>query len=70
MGKSNRTITITILQEDEQSKATSSLSLCPVKMIAKLERTQSNTQQNIEQTQNPTMGVTINNESTTTEQSP
>ena len=32
------------------------------KMIAKLERTQSYTQQNIEQLQNPTMGVTINNE--------
>ena len=28
---------------------------------------QSNAQQNIEQLQNPTMGVTINNESTTTE---
>ena len=36
-------------------------------MIAKLEWTQSNAQQNIEQLQNPTMGVTINNESTTTE---
>ena len=29
--------------------------------------TQRNAQQNIEQSQNPTMGVTINNESTTTE---
>ena len=36
-------------------------------MIAKLERTQSNAQQNIEQLQNPTMGVTINNGPTTTE---
>ena len=36
-------------------------------MFAKLEWTQSNPQQNIEQLQNPTMGVTINNESTTTE---
>ena len=36
-------------------------------MIAKLEWTQSNAQQNIEQLQNHTMGVTINNESTTTE---
>ena len=36
-------------------------SLFPIKMIAKLEWTQS-----IEQLQNPTMGVTINNESTTT----
>ena len=36
-------------------------------MIEKLERTQSNAQQNVEQTQNPTMGATMNNESTTTE---
>ena len=35
-------------------------------MIAKLEWTQSNAQQNIEQFQNPTMGVTINNNRTTT----
>ena len=34
-------------------------------MTAKLERTQRNAQQKIEQ--NPTIGVTINNESTTTE---
>ena len=34
-------------------------------MIAKLEWTQSNAQQNVEQLQNPTMGVTINNSSTT-----
>ena len=39
-------------------------------MIAKLEWTQSNAQQNIEQLQNPTMGVTINNVSTTTEPPP
>ena len=39
-------------------------------MIAKLELTQSNAQQNIEQLQNHTIGVTINNESTTTEPSP
>ena len=39
-------------------------------MIAKLEWTQSKTQQNIEQLQNPTMGVTINNKSTTTEAPP
>ena len=32
-------------------------------MIAKLEWTQSNAQQNIEQLQNPTMGVTNNNKS-------
>ena len=42
-----------------QSKATSSL--FPIDMIAKLEWTQSIAQQNIEQLQNPTMGVTINN---------
>ena len=36
-------------------------------MIAKLERMHSNVQQNMEQTQNPTMGATINNKSTTTE---
>ena len=35
-------------------------------MIAKLEWTQSNAQQNIEQLQNPTMGVTIKNKRTTT----
>ena len=34
-------------------------------MIAKLEWTQSNAQQNIEQLLNPTMGVTINNNRTT-----
>ena len=39
----------------------------PLKMIAKLKWTQSNAQQNIEQLQNPIMGVTVNNESTTTE---
>ena len=37
-------------------------------MIAKLEWTQSNAQQNIEQLQTPTMGVTINNKSTTNQQ--
>ena len=44
--------------------------LFPIEMIAKLEWTQSNVQQNVEQLQNPTVGVTINNESTTTEPSP
>ena len=38
----------------------------PRKMITKLEWTQSNVQQNIEQFQTPTMGVPINNKSTTT----
>ena len=55
-------------QEDKSSKATSSL--FPIKMIAILERTQSNVQQNIEQLQTPTMGVTINKKSTTTEPPP
>ena len=41
--------------------------LSPIEIIAKLEWTQSNAQQNIEKLQNPTMGVTINNEWTTTE---
>ena len=36
-------------------------------MIEKLETTQIAAQQNIEQTQNPTIGATINNKSTTTE---
>ena len=39
-------------------------------MIAKLEWTQSSTQQNIEQLQDPKLGVAINNESTTTEPPP
>ena len=60
--------TIRRQQEDKQSKATSSL--LPTEMIAKLEWTQSNAQQNVEQLQNPTMAVTINNESTTTEPLP
>ena len=59
--------TITRHQEDNLSKATSSL--LPIKTIAKLEWTESITQ-NIEQLQNPTMGETINNESTTTEPPP
>ena len=42
----------------------------PIKMIAKLEWTQSNAQQGIEQLHSPTMGVIINNESTTTEPPP
>ena len=49
---------ITRHQEDNLSKATRSL--FPIKMIAKLEWTLSNVQQNIEQFQTPTMGVTIN----------
>ena len=53
-------IHVTRYQEDKQSKATSSL--FPIKMIAKLERTQSTAQQNMDQTQNPTIGATANNE--------
>ena len=60
--------TITRHQEDKLSKATSSL--FPIKMIAILEWTQSNVQQNIEQLQTPTMRVTINKRSTTTEPPP
>ena len=39
-------------------------------MIAILEGTQSNVQQNIERLQTPSMGVTINKKSTTTEPPP
>ena len=39
-------------------------------MIAKLEWTQSNAQQIMEQTQKPIVGATINNESTPTEAPP
>ena len=42
-------------RQTKQSKASSSL--FPIEMIANLEWTQSNAQQNIEQLQNPTMGV-------------
>ena len=55
-------------QEDKSSKATSPL--FPIKMIAILERPQSNVQQNIEQLQTPTMGETINKKSTTTTEPP
>ena len=58
MRKSHRTITITRHQDDKQSKATSSP--FPIKMIAKLEQTQSNAQQHMEQTQNPTNGSSNN----------
>ena len=52
---------ITRHQEDKLSKAISSL--FPIKMIAILEWKQSNVQQNIEQLQTSTMGVTINKKS-------
>ena len=60
--------TITRHQEDKQGKATSSL--FPIETIAKLEWTQRNAQQYIEQLQTPTMGVRINNETTTTKPLP
>ena len=60
--------TITKHQEDKPSKATNSL--FPIKMTATLEWTQSNVQQNIEQLQTPTMGVTINEKPTKTEPLP
>ena len=47
-----------------------SLSLFPIKMIAILEWTSNNVQQNIEQLQTHTMGLTINDKSTTTESPP
>ena len=47
--------------EDKLSK------LFPIKMIAKLEWTSSNVQQNIKQLQNPTLGETINKKSATTD---
>ena len=53
--------TITRHQEDKLSKTTSTL--FPIKIIAKL--TLSNAQQNKEQLQNPTIGVTLNSKSTT-----
>ena len=55
-------------QEDKISKVISSL--FPIKMIAKLEWTYINVQENIEQLQTPTKGVTINNMSITTEPPP
>ena len=45
-------------QEDKLNKATSSL--LPIMLMAKLQWAQSNVQQNIEQLQTLTMGVTIN----------
>ena len=64
----HRTTIATRHQEDKQSNATSYL--FPIKMIAKLERTQINAQQSLEQTQSPTMRATINNESATTTEPP
>ena len=64
--KSHRTISVTRHQENKQSKATSSL--FSMKTIAKLERTLSNAQQNREQTQDPTMRATLNNNKSTTKE--
>ena len=63
----HRHTTITKHQEDKLSQATSSLSLWPIKMIAKLECKLSHLQQNIDQLQTATMGATMNNKPTTTE---
>ena len=54
--------------QERQTKQSNQIFL--IEMIAKLEWTQSNAQQNLEQLQNPTMGVTICSESTTTEPPP
>ena len=67
MALRGRDKTIPRHQEDKQSKATSSL--FPIEMIAKIDWTRSKAKQNKEQLQNPTMGVTINNESTTEQRS-
>ena len=52
-----------------QTKQSNQLSL-PHQDDCRLERTSSYVQQNIEQLQTPTIGVTINNESTKTEPPP
>ena len=59
--------TITRHQETNYYYSKATGSIFPIKMIAKLEWTQSNAQQNIEQLQTPTIRVhvTINNESRT-----
>ena len=53
-------ITITIPQQD---KVKEPALIFPTNVIAKLETSQSNAKQNLEQTQKPAMGTTINNES-------
>ena len=53
-----------------QTNQSNQLSLLTIKTIAKLDLTQLYVQQNIEHLHNPTMGVTITNESTTTEPPP
>ena len=59
------------MPEQKNSKSCKAISsLFPINMIAKLELTQTNAQENIEQLQIPTTGVTINNGSTTTEPPP
>ena len=66
MRKSHRTFTVTRHPKDNKSKTASSLFL--FKMIAKLERTQSNAQQNRDKHRTPRpSGSTPNNGSKTTE---
>ena len=62
--------TITGHQEYKKAKQPGYQLSLPIKVIATLEWTQSNAQQIIEQLQNPTMGVKINNETTTTTEPP
>ena len=57
-------------QDTRKTNEAKQPALFPFKMIVKLVLTQSNAQQNIEQKQNPTMEVTINNKSTPTEPPP
>ena len=69
VGKSHKTFKVTIHPLDNKSIATSSFFL--FKMIAKLERTHSNAQQNKDNTAPPQpMGSTPNNGSITKEQPP
>ena len=66
MRKSHRTITVTRHQKDKQSKAYSSL--CPIKMIAKLEWGQSTAQNTWSKRRIPiNNGIKLYNYSTTTE---
>ena len=60
----------TIIRQQEEKKSNASISLLPIEIIVKLKWTQSNVQQNIEQLQNPLMGVKIDNKSSATEPLP
>ena len=59
-----------VLHDTRKTNIVKRHTLFPIKIIAKLERTHSNVEQNMEQAQNPTMGAIINKESTTTESLP